>query len=296
MLESSGIPFRVHTGGKRITKEEMLNAGGRATVIVAGVEPYDEATLGLLPELRCISRCGVGVDAIDLTAARGRGIVGANTPTIPTIAVAELALAMFLSLSRNLRPQANLMQARRWERLSAHLINGRTVGLLGFGRIGQRVAQLSLAFGARVVAHDPMADPAVARTAGVPLLGKKELLEASDIVSLHASRNASQPVLIGSAEIALMKRGAILVNLARGEMVDETVLASALTSGHLAGAGLDVFSEEPYLGPLCDFEQVILTPHSATMTAETRAAMEVQCIENALEFLKGEVPADRRVI
>ncbi|MDP9203554.1 MAG: phosphoglycerate dehydrogenase [Gemmatimonadota bacterium] len=296
MLESSGCQFRIHSTGKRVTKEELARDGSDATVIVAGVEPYDVATLNLLPVLRCISRCGVGVDAIDLDAARGRGIVVANTPTIPIDAVAEMALAMFLSISRNLRPQANLMQARRWERLSAHLLKGRTVGLIGFGRIGQRVAQLCQAFGANVVAHDPMADPAVARKVGVTLLDKAELLAAADIVSLHASRNAGQPVLIGSSEMALMKRGAVLVNLARGEMVDEEALVAALKSGHLSGAGLDVFGKEPYQGALCDFEQVILTPHSATLTAETRAAMEIQCIENALEFLNGKVPADRRVI
>lgn len=296
MLESSGHPFRLHTTGKRITKEELLRNASDAAVIVAGVEPYDSAALKLLPALRCISRCGVGVDAIDLDAARGRGIVVANTPTIPIDAVAELALAMFLSLSRNLRAQANLMQARQWERLSAHLLKGRTVGLIGFGRIGQRVAQLCHAFGAHVVAHDPMADPAVARGRGVTLVGKEDLLHVADIVSLHASRNAGQPVLIGSSEIALMKRGAVLVNLARGEMVDETALVAALSSGHLAGAGLDVFGKEPYQGGLCEFDQVILTPHSATLTAETRTAMEIQCVENALEFLNGKVPADRRVI
>jgi len=296
MLESSGHRFRLHSTGERITRDELVQNASDATVIVAGVEPYDSGTLKLLPALRCISRCGAGVDAIDLDAARRRGIVVANTPTIPIDAVAELALAMFLSLSRNLRPQANLMRAGRWERLSAHLLKGRTVGLIGLGRIGQRVAHLCRAFGAHVIAHDPMAAPAVARELGVTLVGKEGLLEAADIVSLHASRNAGQPVLIGAPELALMKRGAVLVNLARGEMVDEAALVAALESGQIGGAGLDVFGSEPYRGALCEFEQVILTPHSATLTAETRAAMEIQCVENALQFLDGNVPADRRVI
>lgn len=295
-LEASGHPFRLHLTGKRITTLELLRDGIDASVILAGVEPYDSATLVQLPVLRCISRCGVGVDAIDLAAARQRGVVIANTPGIPTEAVAELALAMFLALSRNIRLQANLMQARRWERTRAHLLAGRTVGLIGFGRIGQRVAQLCLALNARVLAYDPLVEEPSARSMGVALVSREQLLREADIVSLHASRSAEQPVLIGTAELAMMKSGAILVNLARGEMVDEGALVEALRSGQLIGAGLDVFGAEPYQGPLCDFEQVILTPHSATLTVETRAAMELQCVENALDFLSGNLSNGHRAI
>jgi D-3-phosphoglycerate dehydrogenase len=295
-LEASGHPFRRHTTGKRITTGELLRDGADASVILAGVEPYDSATLAQLPALRCISRCGVGVDAIDLAAARQRGVAVANTPGIPTEAVAELALAMFLALCRNLRLQANLMQVRHWERTTAHLLAGRTVGLIGLGRIGQRVAQLCHAFNARVLAYDPLAEEPLAQGLGVALVDREQLLREADIVSLHASKSAEHSVLIGHAELAMMKRGTILVNLARGEMVDESALVEALRSGQLAGAGLDVFGAEPYQGPLCDFEQVILTPHSATLTVETRAAMELQCVENALQFLAGNLAGERRVL
>jgi D-3-phosphoglycerate dehydrogenase len=233
------------------------------------------------------------VDAIDLVAARERGITVANTPDIPTTAVAELALAMFLALSRNLRSQANRMQARRWERVTAHLLEGRTVGLIGLGRIGRKVAALCRAFDARVLAFDPLVDPDRGPP-GVQLVSREQLLREADIVSLHASRNPQR--LIGQAELACMKRGSILVNLARGDMVDEAALVEALRSGHIAAAGLDVFGEEPYRGPLCDFEQVILTPHSATNTLETRAAMELACVRNAIRFLAGELGSDERVV
>lgn len=296
LLETSGYPFRIHATGKRITTTELLEEGAEATVILAGVEPYDFATLSRLPALRCISRYGVGVDSIDLMAAQERGVSVLNTPTLPAEAVAELALAMFLSLSRNLHVQANSMQACRWERLTAHLLARRTVGLIGLGRIGRRVAELCQAFNADVISYDPKGDAAVAGALGVELVGKEQLLTRSDIVSLHASSGGAEAVLIGAAELASMKRGAVLVNLSRGEMVDEGALAEALRSGHLAGAGLDVFSEEPYSGPLCGFEQVVLTPHSATNTVETRAAMEMQCVENALAFLDGEIAPERRVI
>jgi len=296
MLEASGYPLKIHGSGERITPDELLRDGLEATVVLAGVETFDDETLAGLPKLRCISRCGVGVDSIDLEAARARGVVVANTPDIPTQAVAELALSMFLSLSRNLRPQANSMGGRRWERLTAHLLSGRTVGLIGLGRIGRRVAELSRAFGARVVAYDPYCDASVADSLGVSLVEKSDLLAESDVVSIHASKSGDNEVLIGAPELTAMKPGATLVNLARGHMVDEAALAEALERGHLAGAGLDVFAEEPYSGPLCDFEQVILTPHSATNTVETRSAMERQCVENALAFLTGEVPPARRVV
>jgi D-3-phosphoglycerate dehydrogenase / 2-oxoglutarate reductase len=296
MLESSGLPFRIHGTGKRITKEELLRDGIDAAVILAGVEPYDSATLVQLPKLRCISRCGVGVDAIDLAAAKQHDISVANTPMIPTEAVAELAMAMFLALSRNLRVQSNMMGKRCWERIKSHCLAGRTIGLIGFGRIGQRVAQLCRAFKSRIIVFDPLADKDLAHSLGIELVMRDKLLQESDIISLHASKNIKEPVLIGRAEFNMMKQGAILVNLARGEMVDETALVDALRAGKLAGAGLDVFRTEPYQGLLCDFEQVILTPHSATLPVETRGAMELQCVENALEFINGSLPADRRVI
>lgn len=296
LLKASEFPIHIHSTGNRITKTELLRDASGATVILAGVEPYDSATLAQLPGLRCISRCGVGVDAIDLTAAAAQGITVANTPTVPTQAVAELALAMFLALSRNLCRQANLMKSRRWERLTTHLLEGRTVGLIGLGRIGRRVAKMCQAFSAKVLAFDPIADPVAMDGLGVALVSMEKLLIDADIVSIHASKSTDQPVLIGAAELALMKRGAILVNLARGEMVDESALVLALQSGHIGGAGLDVFGTEPYAGSLCDFEQVILTPHSATNTIETRSAMELQCVENALQFLAGKLVSERRVI
>ncbi|MEO7775011.1 MAG: NAD(P)-dependent oxidoreductase [Steroidobacteraceae bacterium] len=294
LLEQSGRPFRIHQTGKRITTQELLRDGTDAAVIVAGVEPYDAATLAGLPTLRCISRCGVGVDAIDLAAARARDVTVLNTPDVPTIAVAELALSLFLALSRNLRPQADSMRARRWERLESHLINGRTVGLVGFGRIGRRVAQLLQPFGARVLATDPLLTPEQAAALNVTAVGMTELLQHADIVSLHLTRTPGK-ALIGTAELAAMKQGAILVNLARGEHVDEAALVSALQSGKLAGAGLDVFPREPYDGPLCEFSQVILTPHSATMPVETRSAMELQCVDKALRFLAGAIEPGERV-
>lgn len=294
-LMESGHRFRIHDTGKRIATSELLHLADDASVIIAGVERYDAATLEALPQLRCISRCGVGTDNIDLAAARAKGVVVLNTPDVPTAAVAELTLSMFLSLSRRLNEQSNLMHARRWERLEAHLLGARTVGLIGFGRIGRRVAELCRTFGASVIATDPLADPRLAASAGVTMVSLDHLLSTADIVSLHAAHSPDNPLQLGREDIAKMKRGTILVNVARGGMVDEAALADALRAGHLAAAGLDVFREEPYSGELCEIEQVLLTPHSATLPVETRVAMEAQCVDNALRFLDGRINATERV-
>jgi D-3-phosphoglycerate dehydrogenase len=287
LLEASGIPFTVNRSGKRITGDELIAQGQHATAVVAGVESYDAATLARLPALRCISRCGAGIDAVDLAAARTRGIAVLNTPDAPTQAVAELAVAMILSLSRNLRRQSNLMGARDWRRLEAHLVSGRHLGVIGLGRIGRRVVELLTPFRPVFAAHDPHADAAWAAAHGVALVSIDELLTTSDVISLHAAGSADHPMRLGAPEFARMKPGALLINLARGTMIDDEALFAALTSGHLGGAGLDVFGEEPYCGPLCDLGNVLLTPHSATLTVETRVAMETDCVRNAIGFLQG---------
>jgi len=296
LLKTSGLPYKIHDTGKRITTAELIAGGQQATVVVAGVEPYDRATLEQLPQLRCISRCGVGVDAIDLKAAAERGITVVNTPDAPTAAVAELAVAMMLSLSRNLPRQGVASHARQWSRLQAHLLGARRVGIIGLGRIGKRVATLVRAFGSEVWAADPVADADWCAAHGVQVATLDEILGACDIVSIHAARSTGAPMRLGEAEIRRMRPGAILINLGRGDMVDEAALHAALSDGHLFGAGLDVYPAEPYAGALCDLDNVVLTPHAATLTVETRAQMEYECVRKALAFVSGTLPAGDWVI
>lgn len=290
-LRQSGVPFSLNTTGKRVTPEQLLAEGRGATVLIAGVEAYDAPTLERLPALRCISRCGAGVDAIDLAAARQRGVAVLNTPDVPTQAVAELALSMMLALSRQLVRQSSLVQKRQWTRLEAHLLSGRTVGLIGLGRIGRRVAALLAPFRVRLLATDPGFRGAA--PAGIELVGLTQLLTESDVVSVHAAGSAGSALVLGQAELGRMKHGALLVNVARGGMVDESALVRALETGRLAGAALDVYPREPYTGPLCDLPNVVLTPHSATLTVETRVAMELECVDKALRFLQNRLdPAE----
>lgn len=285
LLERSGHPFRLNTTGARITRDLLAELGADATAVVAGVEPYDAAMLARLPRLRCIARCGVGTDSIDHDAARERGIAILNTPDSPTDAVAELALAMMLALSRDLVRQTGLMHDRRWDRVEARLLRGKRVGILGLGRIGRHVAELLRPFGADLLGTDPLADQAWARMAGVRVVGLEELLSQADILTVHTAGTAGTPLRLGPAELARLPQRAIVLNLARGGVIDEAALLEALRSGRLSGAGLDVYSEEPYRGPLCDLDNVILTPHAATLTVETRLAMETEAVSRLLDHL-----------
>ena len=284
LLKKSNLPYIIHSTGKRITRDEILKDAKRHSVIIAGVEKYDEDVLSQLPDLRCIVRCGVGIDSIDSVAAAKRNISILNTPDIPTQAVAELALTFYLALSRNIRSQSNSMGQKKWERLEAHLLSGKTLGIIGYGRIGRKIAELCKPFNLRILVNDPFLTQETVNDPNVELVDKGTLLVHSDIISIHASGSSS--VILDQADFEVIKQGALVVNLSRGGMVNEQALLDALASKKIAGAGLDVFDQEPYYGPLCDFENVILTPHSATLTLETRAAMELQCVEKALIFLQ----------
>lgn len=287
LLEQSEFTFQTNPYGRRMEPSEVVELGCSCRGLVAGVEKYTAETLAELPNLQCISRCGAGIDNIDLAEVRRRDIAVLNTAGEPTNAVAELTLAMMLGLMRQLPKVDTLMHERKWQRVAGNLLADKTVGIIGLGRIGRRVSELVQAFGAAVIGFDPYPDSAWVRERDVELLDLPALLAWADIVSIHAASN-DHPLRLGAAEFALMKQGAWLINVARGDMIDDRELSEALASGRLSGAGLDVFPEEPYGGPLCDSDRVILSPHQATLTRETRAAMETHAVENLLSYLRGK--------
>ena len=286
----------INESGKRMTPKQIVKAASEAAVIVAGVEPYDANTLESLPRLKAICRCGAGVDSIDLAYAKARGIAVFNTPLHPIEAVAELAIAMMLALVRRLPEQSLLIRQRQWKRLKTHLLGRKKVGIIGLGKIGKRVAEILKAFGTRVSSFDPYADKKWAKTNGVTLLPLEGLLDTSDIVTIHASQFHVAPLRLCHNEIHRMKKGALLINCARGDMVDEKALMEALKPNRIGGAGLDVFEEEPYKGELSQLDNVVLTPHCATLTVETRVAMELEAAATAVRFLRGDTDFINRVV
>jgi D-3-phosphoglycerate dehydrogenase len=290
LLREAGFSVRLNTLGRRPLAADLPELLRDADGVLAGVEPYGAALFDQAPALRCISRCGIGTDAIDLAEAARRGIEVFVTPEETVEPVAQLTVAMILALARNLPWHLQDARAGAWTKRTGRLLSEWTIGLIGFGNIGQVVARCLRPFSPRILVCDPalMGAPLPHHVAACSL---PELLAASDVVSLHASRRQDAGPLIGAAELAMMRKGSYLVNTARGYLVDEAALLAGLESGHLAGAALDVYGAEPYSGPLARLPQVICTPHVATLTRASRAAMEHRAARHLVEFFAARKPA-----
>ena len=284
-----GITFENNPTGKRLTKEGVIAKLKDFDGVVAGLEPYDAQVLNALPRLKCISRCGVGVDNVDSALAKAKGIAVFNTPEVAIQPVAEMTLALILDCLRKLSQHSQLMHRRQWEKLTGFQLAGKTVGIIGLGRIGRRVAELLVRLDVGVVGFDVAPDRSWAESVGVKFLDLNTLLRRCDIVTLHLSADMESPFCLSKNEFARMKQGALLINTSRGSFVDEEALAQALRSGHLSGAGLDVYRQEPYHGPLCDAPNVVLTPHISTLTKESRLAMETEAVENIVQYFKKKI-------
>jgi len=283
-LVEAGFEVRANASGRRLRREELLTELQGAEAVLAGVEPFDAGVLAALPGLKLISRCGVGTDAIDLAEAGRRGVAVRVTRDEVVDPVAEMSVAMMLALARNLPRHAADLRAGQWTKRSGHLLSEWTIGLVGFGRIGRAVEAMLRPFRPRILASDPrLPEPLPAQVRGA---GLDELLGASNLVSLHAERDPREGTLIGRRELGLMKEGSRLVNTARGHLVDHAALEEALSSGRLSAAALDVFDAEPYEGALARMPQVLCTPHVATLTRASRAAMELRCARNVVEFFR----------
>jgi D-3-phosphoglycerate dehydrogenase / 2-oxoglutarate reductase len=266
--------------GRRLNEQEAYALFQKHDPIgvVAGVEPLTSKVLRAAPSLKAVARCGTGVDSVDLDTAAALGVRVSRTPDAPAPAVAELTLALMLAVLRRIAEADRALRRGSWKALSGGLLGTRTVGIVGYGRVGRRVAKMVSATGATVIVSDPA--PAAVE---MPILPLDELLTSSDVVSLHA---AGGGLRIGAREFGLMKRGAILINTARGDLVEERSLVKALQNGQIAGAGLDVFENEPYSGPLIGFETVLLTPHMGSYAGETRALQEREALTNLVNDLK----------
>jgi D-3-phosphoglycerate dehydrogenase len=243
-------------------------------------------------KLRVIGRAGVGVDNIDLEAATRQGIAVMNTPGANSIAVAEHTLAMMLAMARHLCRANELMHSGKWEKksLQGSELRGKTLGVVGLGRVGMEVARRARAFGMEIVAHDPFVSASVAKEENIRMAKLEEVYAAADYLTLHVGLTPQTANMVNAASLKKMKRGVRLVNCARGELVDETALAQALKGGHVTGAALDVFAAEPLKNsPLAAMDNVILTPHIGGSTFEAQEAVGYQIALQVKEFLKDGV-------
>ncbi|MDT5050406.1 MAG: D-3-phosphoglycerate dehydrogenase / 2-oxoglutarate reductase [Mycobacterium sp.] len=262
-------------------REKLLAAVPEAdALLVRSATTVDAEVLGAAPKLKIVARAGVGLDNVDVDAATERGVLVVNAPTSNIHSAAEHALALLLAAARQITAADASLRAHTWKRssFSGTEIFGKTVGVVGLGRIGQLVAQRLAAFGAHIVAYDPYVSAARAAQLGIELLSLEELLGRADFISVHLPKTPETAGLIDKEALAKTKPGVIIVNAARGGLVDEAALAEAVTSGHVRAAGIDVFSTEPCTdSPLFDLPQVVVTPHlgASTEEAQDRAGTDV---------------------
>ncbi|HEX4321182.1 MAG TPA: phosphoglycerate dehydrogenase [Acidobacteriaceae bacterium] len=258
-------------------------------LVVRSAVQVDDALLEHAPKLRVIGRAGVGVDNIDADAATRRGIVVMNTPGANAIAVAELTIGLMLALARQLPLANSTMHAGKWEKKSLQGVElrGKTLGILGLGRVGLEVARRAAGFGLDLIGYDPFVSAAVAREANIKLVSTEELFAQADYLTLHVGLTPQTAGIINERTLATMKKGVRILNCARGELIEEGALAAALQSGHVAGAALDVFTVEPPKdSPFANLPNVILTPHIAGSTAEAQEAVGIQIARQVREYLK----------
>ncbi len=257
---------------------------------IAGLDVINRAALEGADELRVIARYGVGVERVDLTAAQEKGICVTNTPSANSTAVAELAIGLMLALARQIPAAVSATRAGEWLRMSGLSLEGKTVGLIGFGNIGQAVARRVRPFGCTVLAYDPYPNNAAADAIGVRLTTRNEVIAAADIISLHLPVVPETRGMVNADFLAQSKPGCFLINTARGDLIDEAALLAALQSGQVAGAALDCFTVEPPGAehPLLQLPQVIATPHAGAHTDGATNAMGWGALDNCLAVLRGE--------
>ncbi len=291
LLQQAGVELRSARLTSTMPLEEVAAAMRGCAATIAGSELYTRELFAAVPELRHIARFGVGYDAVDVAAATEAGVLLSTVPGSLDAAVADLAFALMLGVARRLGEVDRAMRANSWSPLAAVDVSFKTLGIIGLGRIGRAVARRARGFEMRLLATEPLPDLAFVREHGVELVPLERLLAESDFVSLHLPLSAETEKFLDAENLSLMRPSAILINTARGGLIDEDALETALAAGRIAGAGLDVRAVEPPLDfRFSRFENVLLAPHVASNTHETRRAMSRMAVDNVLRVLRGERP------
>ncbi|NSW51606.1 MAG: hydroxyacid dehydrogenase [Anaerolineae bacterium] len=281
MLSAAGIVVKPNPFGRKLEEEEVLELLKDVDGLIAGLEPLTRRVMVANPRLRAIARVGIGMDNVDQDAASRLGIKVSNTPEGPTEAVAEMTIAALLDIGRGITSASRNLHAGFWSKEIGFGLRDLPVLLIGFGRIGRLVGEHLHHFHAHVMVYDPWVDGG-ALPAWAEKVALSDGLARADVISLHVSGTDQ---VLGAAELAQVKQGAVLLNSARGGVVNEDALADALDTGKIAAGWLDVFMEEPYHGRLLDYPQLLLTPHLCSYSRQCRLAMETQAVEHLLRDL-----------
>lgn len=289
LLEEAGIEYTINPLQRKLKEEEMMELAKEVGVIIAGTEPNTRRMMESAPHLRLISRVGVGLDNVDLRAARDRGILVSYTANAPAPAVAELTIGLMLSLLRGIPQSDRNLRQGIWHRTLGRRLATCTIGLIGMGRIGRKVVQHLRGFAPkRILVNDLAVQDTLGPEDRVEWVDKDTLFREADVISLHVPLTPLTRHLITQREFDQMKEGTVLINTARGGIVHEAHLAVALRTKKIAAAALDTYVQEPYSGELSTLENCILTSHMGSMSVDCRSRMELEATQEALRFLKGE--------
>ncbi len=278
--------------GKPLSSQQVAEMLPRMDGYIAGLDQIDRQALAAADNLKIIARYGVGIDKVDLAAAKEKGIIVSNTPGANSASVAELALTMILMLARQIPTAVQAIKNGGWPRLPGLSLEEKTIGIIGLGAIGKHLAKRLAAFGCELMAYDPFADELFAQNHDVTLVPIDQLISNADFISLHVPVLPETLGMVNDEFIQSMKKDSFLINTSRGELVDENALLKGLKSGHIRGAGLDAFTQEPpdVRNPLLSMPQVICTPHLGAQTDGATNNMGRMALDECLRVLRGEKP------
>ena len=302
LLEETGIDYLINPLNKKLTEDELAEMVADFDVIIAGTEPITDKVMSRASNLKMISRVGIGLDSVDLLAAERRGITVSYTPDAPAPAVAELTLGLMLTLLRSVHVSNLDMHNGKWHRFFGRRLSEVTIGIIGVGRIGTGVLHHLKGFGSpNILVNDIVLNKKLSQQFNIEWVEKDEIYQDADIITIHTPLTALTKNMIRENELLSIKEDAIIINTARGGIINEQDLYNVMLSGHLGGAAIDVFDFEPYSGKLCDIKNCILTAHMGSMSVDCRTRMEIEATEEAVRFLtdqplEGVVPEDEYAV
>jgi len=297
-LNAAGIEYLINPLNRKLTENELADLVKDFDIIIAGTEPITDYVIESASNLKMISRVGIGLDNVDLLAAERRGIKVSYTPDAPAPAVAELTIGLMITLLRSVQLSNIRMHKGEWERYFGRRIANTTIGVIGLGRIGTRVLNRLKAFGTpRLLVNDLSPNSDLERKFKLEWVDKETIYKESDVITLHIPLTKATKNLITKKELKMMKSDAIIINTSRGGIINEGDLYHVMQEGHLSGASIDVFEQEPYDGKLTEIDRCLLTAHMGSMSIDCRTRMEIEATEEVIRFatgetLKGVVPED----
>ncbi len=289
LLKRNGFEYLINPAGKKLTEDELADLVTDFDVIIAGTEPITKKVIDRASNLKMISRVGIGLDSVDLLEAKKQNIAVSYTPDAPAPAVAELTVGMMLTLLRSVHVSNSQMHLGDWHRYFGRRLSEVTIGIIGVGRIGQGVLEHLTGFGSpKILINDTSVKDDISNRFNVEWSSKEGIYKQSDIVSLHLPLTGKTKNMIKRNHLFSMKKDAIIINTSRGGIINESDLYEVMQSGHLSGAAIDVFDNEPYSGDLKNIERCLLTAHMGSMSVDCRSRMEIEATEEAVRFLTGK--------